>query len=79
MTINLTIINLYINIFLSSIRRKRRIVDERKNSGEWNEKYFFIVQNKKILCFICRKVVVVKEYNVKRYHETNYEKFHREA
>lgn len=57
--------------------KKRRIVDEnRKYSEEWEEKYFFIVQNTKLLCLICREVVAVfKEYNVKRHYETKHKDY----
>jgi len=52
--------------------KKRKIVDEnRKYSEEWEEKYFFIIQNTKLMCLICRETVAVfKEYNVKRHYET---------
>jgi len=47
--------------------KKRRIVDEyRRYSEEWEEKYFFIIQNTKLMCFICREIVAVfKEYELK--------------
>jgi hypothetical protein len=54
--------------------KKRKIVDEnRKYSEEWKEKYFFIIQNTKLMCLICRKTVAVfKEYNVNRHYETKH-------
>lgn len=54
--------------------KKRKIVDEnRKYSEDWEEKYFFVVQNTKLLCLICREVVAVcKEYNVRRHYETKH-------
>jgi len=54
--------------------KKRKIVDEnRKYSEEWEEKYFFIIQNTKLMCLICREIVAVfKEYNVKRHYETKH-------
>lgn len=48
--------------------KKRRIVDENgKYSEKWEEKYFFIVQDTKLLCLIFGDIVAVfKEYNGKR-------------
>jgi len=53
---------------------KRKIVDEnRKYSEEWKEKYFFILQNTKWMCLICREsVAVFEEFNVKRNYETKH-------
>ncbi|KAL4131458.1 hypothetical protein QTP88_008769 [Uroleucon formosanum] len=53
---------------------KRKIVDENKKySEEWEEKYFFIIQNTKLMYLICRETVAVfKEYNVKRHYETKH-------
>jgi len=50
----------------------RKIVDEnRKYSEEWEEKYFFIIQNTKLMCLVFRETVAVfKEYNVKRRYKT---------
>lgn len=64
--------------------KKRKIVDEnRRYSDEWEEKYFFITQNTKLMCLICRETVAVfKEYNVKRHYETkhnDYLKFDKEV
>jgi len=57
-----------------SVAKKRKIVDEnRKYSEEWEAKYFFIIQNTKLMCLICRETVAVfKEYNVKRHYETKH-------
>lgn len=61
-----------VSLIFSMAAKKRRIVDEnRKYSEKQEEKYFFIVQNTKLLCLICRETVAVfKEYNVKRHYET---------
>jgi len=52
--------------------KKRKIVDEnRKYNEEWEEKYFFIIKNIKLMCLIYQEIVAVfKEYNVKRRYET---------
>lgn len=57
--------------------KKRKIADEnRKYIEEWKEKYFFIIQNTKLMCLICRETVAVfKEYNVKRHYEIKHNDF----
>jgi len=67
-----------------SVAKKRKIVDEnRKYSEEWEEKNFFIIQNTKLMCLICRETVAIfKEYNVKRHYEikhNDYLKFSKEV
>ena len=56
---------------------KRKIESEgRVFNSEWTNKYLFTVVNSKILCLVCRNVVSVpKEYNLRRYFETNHPNF----
>ena len=53
--------------------KKKKVVNQnRKFNNRW-EKYFFTMQNSKLMCLICRKTVIVfKEDNVKRHHETKH-------
>lgn len=61
--------------------KKRKIEDEKRAFNEnWTEKYFFIEQNSKALCLICRDFVpVFKDYNLKRHysqkHATKYDAY----
>lgn len=62
---------------MSESKTKRKILDDnRKFSEAWTSKYFFIEQDKKIICLICNFAVsVCKEYNIKRHYETKHSAF----
>lgn len=67
-----------------SEKKKKRIVHEnRRYSEEWEEKYFFTIQNTKLICLICRETIAVfKKYNIKRHYEikhNDYLKFDKEV
>ena len=59
-----------------STSKKRSIESEHRCFQEkWEIKYFFIQEKGKIFCLICRQTILVcKEYNIKRHHNT----FHNE-
>lgn len=54
--------------------KKRKVSEENRKYGEhWEESYFFIMQNSKLTCLICRETISsFKEYNVRRHHETKH-------
>jgi len=54
--------------------KKHKISDEHRTFNEsWTDLYFFITNNGKLLCLICKKTILtVNEYNVKRHYETEH-------
>ena len=57
---------------------KRGKVDDECRSfyDEWTEKYFSMLHFRKPTCLVCNQSAAVnKEFNIKRYYETNYSKF----
>ena len=55
-------------------KRKRKIDNEcRQFQDDWSLKYFFIKSDEKALCVICNETVaVMKEYNLRRHHESKH-------
>lgn len=52
-----------------NIENEKRIFNEK-----WTEKYFFIEENKKALCLICKDFLpVFNDYNLKRYYSQKYD------
>ena len=60
-----------------SATKKRRIEEEGRTFQEqWTVKYFFVAHAENALCLICTKSIpVMKDYNLKRYHEKNHEAY----
>ena len=58
-------------------KRKRKIVDERRVfNKEWTGKYFFTDTENKAVCLLCQETIaVLKEFNLKRHHETKHKNF----
>ena len=56
---------------------KRKIKEENgKYNSLWENDYFFIIMNNKLMCLICKTVVpVMKEYNVKRHYQQHHATF----
>ncbi|KAL3890218.1 hypothetical protein ACJMK2_002509 [Sinanodonta woodiana] len=56
-------------------KRRRKIYDEyRQFQEEWSLKYFFIKSGEKALCVICNETVaVMKEYNLRRHHQSKHQ------
>ena len=53
--------------------KRRKVGDKRVCKGNWTEVYFFMEHNEKPVCLIRNETVVVdKEYNLKRHHETKH-------
>ena len=57
--------------------RKCKIADERRVfNEEWTSKYFFTDTENKAVRLLCQEtLVVLKEFNLKRHHETKHKKF----
>ncbi len=57
--------------------KKRKISQEnRQFLPIWESLYFFTMQNSKLTCLICRDTIsVLKEYNVRRHHESKHKDF----
>ena len=55
-------------------KRKRKIADERRVfNEEWTSKYFFTDTENKAVCLLCQEMIaVLKEFNLKRHHETKH-------
>ena len=51
-------------------QENRKFEDEKRIFNKnWTEKYFFIEENNKALCLICKEFVqVFKNYNLKRHY-----------
>ena len=60
-----------------TFKRKRKIADERRVfNKEQTSKYFFTDTKNKVVCLLCQETIaVLKEFNLKRHHETKYKKF----
>jgi len=57
---------------MTSLSRKRKLVDERRVFQEkWENLYFFTEVRDKIQCLICQQTIAVpKEFNLRRHYET---------
>ena len=60
-----------------SEQKRRKIASECRNfQTRWTNEYFFIENKGKCVCLICNEsVAVIKEYNVRRHHETKHQTF----
>ena len=61
---------------MHTFKRKRKIADERRVfNEEWTRKYFFTDTENKAVCLLCQETIaVLKEFNLKRHHETKHKK-----
>ena len=58
-------------------KRKRKIADERRVFNEgWTSKYVFTdIENKAVFLLCQETIAVLKEFNLKRHHESKHKKF----